>query len=78
MMYFESLSYFVHDPLVGKPLSKAALGDGIAIGAVVRDETVHIGEDDFVVQTGDRLVLFAERDHVNRVEKIFRVALEYF
>ncbi|MCG8443045.1 MAG: Trk system potassium transporter TrkA, partial [Caulobacterales bacterium] len=65
-------------PLVGKPLKKADLGDGIAIGAVVRGDMVHRGEEDFVVQTGDRLVLFAERAHVGRVEKMFRVALEYF
>lgn len=65
-------------PLVGKPLRKANIEDGIYIGAVVRKGVVHIADDEFVVEIGDRLVIFAERDQVAHVERMFRVALEYF
>ena len=65
-------------PLVGKPLKKVGLGDGIAAGAVVRNGETLIPSGDFEVAAGDRVVLFAQRSEIGRVEKLFRVALEYF
>ncbi len=65
-------------PLAGKALSKVPVGAGVAIGAVVRDGKVLQADEDLVVKERDRLVLFAERDSVAEVEKLFRVALEYF
>ncbi len=65
-------------PLIGKSVQKAGLGDGIAVGAIVRDAKVIIPDQSVLVQPGDRLIIFAERGQVARVEKLFRVALEYF
>ncbi len=65
-------------PLVGKPLGKVELSDGIAIGAIMRDDKVWMPRKDFRVEAGDRLVIFAERADVAKVEKLFRVALEFF
>jgi trk system potassium uptake protein TrkA len=65
-------------PLQGKAIAKAGLGDGIAVGAVVRGDEVTIPGGDFVLHVDDRLVLFAERAQVAHVERALRVALEYF
>jgi trk system potassium uptake protein TrkA len=65
-------------PLIGKPLRKAIPVDGVSIGAVVRGGQVIIPDPAFEVETGDRLLAFAEREHVGEVERMFRVAFEYF
>ncbi len=65
-------------PLIGRPLADVDLGDGIMIGALMQDGRVIVGDSDVTIRTGDRLVIFAERDRVARVEKLFRVSLEYF
>lgn len=64
--------------LVGKPLRDAELPDGIIIGAIVRDGEVIVPRGGTIVQTKDRVILFAERDMVREVEKMFRVSIEYF
>lgn len=64
--------------LVGKPLREAELPDGIIIGAIVRGKEVIKPRGDTVVQTRDRVILFAEREMVKEVERLFRVSLEYF
>ncbi|TNE42649.1 MAG: Trk system potassium transporter TrkA [Alphaproteobacteria bacterium] len=65
-------------PLAGKPLKEADLPDGIMIGAIVRDDEVIIPRGNTVVETHDRVILFAQRSAVHKVEKLFRVSLEYF
>ncbi len=65
-------------PLVGKTFREAFPGDGATAGALVRKDTVHIGADYLKIEAGDRLVIFAERSQIARIEKFFRVALEYF
>ncbi len=65
-------------PLVGKTIGKAGLPDGVAIGAVLRGDTVIAAHPDLEVKTHDRLVLLATRDQVGEVERMFRVALEYY
>lgn len=65
-------------PLVGKSVTTSKLSDGVCVGAVVRGDEVLINDADRSIEVGDRLVLFVERAEVPRVEKLFRVALEYF
>jgi trk system potassium uptake protein TrkA len=65
-------------PLAGKTIAKASLSDGIAFGAVVRSGEVIIPYGDLQMMVGDRVVLLVERAHVSDVERVFRVALEYF
>ncbi|MBM3504719.1 MAG: Trk system potassium transporter TrkA [Alphaproteobacteria bacterium] len=65
-------------PLVGKPLRDVKLPDGLIIGAVVRDRSVIIPRGDTEIQTKDRVVVFATRDAVRRVEKLFAVRLDFF
>ncbi|MGE5546519.1 MAG: Trk system potassium transporter TrkA [Solirubrobacterales bacterium] len=65
-------------PLVGKPLRDVKLPAGVLVGAVVRDGQVISPRGNTVVQSGDRVVLFAVADAVKKVEKMFSVRLEYF
>lgn len=65
-------------PLVGKPLGELNLSDGIAIGAVVRDEKVLMPHMDLTIREGDRVIVFAERDTITEVERMFRVSSAYF
>ncbi|MGF1461872.1 MAG: Trk system potassium transporter TrkA [Maricaulaceae bacterium] len=65
-------------PLANKRISEMADMDGLAVGAVLRKDEVLIPDRNFLVRPGDRLVVFAEREMVGAVEKLFRVSLEYF
>ncbi len=65
-------------PLVGTPLKEVDLSDDVLIGAIVRDGQVICPRGHTVIQTGDRVVLFAAKKAVHIVEKMFSVQLEYF
>ena len=65
-------------PLIGKPLSEVDLPDGIMIGAIVRGDDVIKPVGSSKIETGDRIVLMAQREMVKKVEQLFRVSLEYF
>ena len=65
-------------PLVGQPLRSAKLPSSVLIGALVRDGQVIIPRGDTVVEAKDRVVLFAAKDAIRSVEKMFSVRLEYF
>ena len=65
-------------PLVGKPLRESKLPDGISIGAIIRGEDVLRPTGDTKIETGDRVVIFAQKEFVRKVEQMFRVSLEYF
>ncbi len=65
-------------PLVGKPLRQVRLPDGIMIGAIIRGDDVIRPTGDSKIETGDRVVIMAQRDMVRKVEQMFRVSLEYF
>lgn len=65
-------------PLVGMPLRDVKLPKNVLLGAVVRGDEVISPRGNTVVQAGDRIVLFAAKDAVRKVEKFFSVQLEYF
>ncbi len=64
--------------LVKKPLGEARLPDGIVIGAIVRGDDVIIPRADTRIRPRDSVVLFATRQAVKSVERLFAVRLEYF
>lgn len=64
--------------LVGRPLREADLPAGIRVGAVMREGEVIIPRGGTDIQAGDRVVMFAMADDVRRVERMFRVSLEFF
>ena len=65
-------------PLVGVPIKDANLPSGVMFGAIVRDGEMVVPHGDTVVQANDRVVLFAAKDSIRKVEKLFSVRLEYF
>ncbi|MEM9749539.1 MAG: Trk system potassium transporter TrkA [Pseudomonadota bacterium] len=65
-------------PLVGSPLKDVRLPDGIVVGAIYRDDDVIMPTGSTQIRAGDRVVIFALREHVRTVEQMFRVSLEYF
>ena len=64
--------------LVGKPIQDAEIPEGVIVGAVVRDGKVIVPRGSTVIETDDRVVLFARPEAVRQVEKMFSVRLEYF
>jgi len=65
-------------PLVGRALNEIDLPDGMRIGGIRRGNKVLIPRGDTVMQSNDRVVIFATKDQVHEVEQLFRVSLHYF
>lgn len=65
-------------PLAGKSLSQSSIPEGVAIGAIIRDNTVLKPSADLVIRNKDRIVLLAEKSDLKSVEQLFRVSLDYF
>jgi trk system potassium uptake protein TrkA len=65
-------------PLVGKSLKNLDLPEGVAVGAVVRGDKVYFSRDAVKIEENDRVVFFALKASVPKVEHMFRVSLEYF
>ncbi len=63
---------------VGRPLSDIRFPDGALVIAVVHEGEVVIPRGDTVIRPKDRVVIFAERNAIAKVEKLFSVKLEYF
>lgn len=64
--------------LVGVPLREAKLPKGALVGLIVRDGKIVLPRGDVVVQVNDLVVIFAAKDVVKKVEKLFSVRLEFF
>ena len=65
--------------VVGRKIEDIPLPQGTTIGAIVRDDKVHIAHDDIVIETDDHLILFlVDKKHIPEVEKLFQVGLTFF
>ncbi|MDM7919345.1 MAG: Trk system potassium transporter TrkA, partial [Methanosarcina sp.] len=58
--------------IVGKPLNKVKFPKGSLINMVVRGQETIIPRGDFIVNEGDRVVIFAMASAVSEVEKFFK------
>jgi trk system potassium uptake protein TrkA len=58
--------------IVGKSLEKVKFPKGAIVTMVVRKDNVVIPRGDFVIQEGDRVIVFALTSTVPAVEKLFR------
>ena len=65
-------------PMVGKPLREVNLPTGSRVGAIIRKGGLITPRGETVVETGDRIILFAAKEAVKKVEKLFSVRLEFF
>jgi len=64
--------------LVGKPLRDLNLPNGARIGALIRKGQVITPRGESTIEGGDRIILFAAKEAVKQVEKLFSVRLESF
>jgi trk system potassium uptake protein TrkA len=64
--------------IVDKPLKKVSLPKGVLVVALIRQEEVIIPSGDSIIAPGDRIILFALREAVPKLEKILAVKLEFF
>ena len=64
--------------LVGTSIGEANLPPGVLIGAIVREGEVITPRASTVIQAKDRIVLFATKESIRKVEDMFSVRLEYF
>ncbi|MFP4387490.1 MAG: NAD-binding protein, partial [Desulfococcaceae bacterium] len=64
--------------IVGKPLKTIQFPKGSLVTALLRGEDVIIPSGDSVIRPGDRIVIFARREAIPKVEKILAVKLEFF
>lgn len=64
--------------IVGKPLRRIDFPKGSLVTAIIRGQEVIIPTGDSVIAPDDRIIIFARRQAIARVEKILAVKLEYF
>lgn len=64
--------------IVGKPLHKSSLPKGSLIIGIIREGHVLIPSGDSVIEPGDRIIIFAKRQVVSKIERILTVKLEFF
>ena len=64
--------------IVGKPLKKISLPKGVLVTVIVRNGEVIIPSGKSIINAGDRIVIFAGRKAISKIEKILAVKLEYF
>jgi trk system potassium uptake protein TrkA len=64
--------------VVGRKIRDLALPPGSTIGAIVRDDTVIIAQDDYEIAAGDHLILFVlDKSHIAQVERLFQVGFSF-
>lgn len=64
--------------IVGKPLRNLAFPKGALVISIIRGSAIVIPSGDSVIEPEDRVVIFAKRKAVSKVEKALTVKLEYF
>ncbi len=64
--------------IVNIPLHKVKFPKGAILGAIVRGDEIIIPKGDSIVRPNDRLIIFAARKVLPRLEKLLTVKLEYF
>lgn len=64
--------------IVGKPIKKLAFPKDALLVSVIREENIIIPTGNTVVKPGDKVIIFAKRQAVAKIEKILTVKLEFF
>ena len=64
--------------IVGKPLRKMAFPKGALVTGIIRENQIIIPSGESVIEPEDRIIIFAHRSAIPKVEKILTVKLEYF
>jgi trk system potassium uptake protein TrkA len=64
--------------IVDKPLKQISFPKGAIVAGIIRQDDIIIPTGDSVIHPEDRVIIFARRKAIARVEKILAVKLEYF
>ncbi|NKB50216.1 MAG: Trk system potassium transporter TrkA [Alphaproteobacteria bacterium] len=64
--------------LVGQSILDAKLPSGVIVAAILRNDEVQRVDKSTVIQVGDRVVLFAVKSAIRKIERMFAVRLEFF
>jgi trk system potassium uptake protein TrkA len=64
--------------IADKPLKKIPFPKGVLVVGIIRQEEVIIPSGESIIVPGDRIIIFALREAVPKLEKILTVKLEYF
>jgi trk system potassium uptake protein len=64
--------------IVGKPLRDIAFPKGAMVAGIIRGELIIVPTGDSVIQPDDRVIIFARKEAIAKIEKILAVKLEYF
>ena len=64
--------------IVEKPLRDIAFPKGAMVAGIIREEKIVIPTGDSVIHPNDRVIIFARKEAISKIEKILAVKLEYF
>ena len=64
--------------IVDKPLKQISFPKGAIVVGIIRQEDIIIPSGDSVIRPEDRVIIFARRQAIPKVEKMLSVKLEYF
>jgi trk system potassium uptake protein TrkA len=64
--------------IVEKPLRDISFPKGAMVAGIIRAETIIIPSGESVIQPNDRVIIFARKEAISKIEKILSVKLEYF
>jgi trk system potassium uptake protein TrkA len=64
--------------IVGKPIKNISIPKGALVTSIIRNRTVIIPTGASVIEPNDRIIIFAKKQAIPKIEKILAVKLEYF
>jgi trk system potassium uptake protein TrkA len=64
--------------IVEKPLRDISFPKGAMVAGIIHGEMIIIPTGDSVIQPDDRVIIFARKEAISKIEKILAVKLEYF
>ncbi len=64
--------------IVERPLRDISFPKGAMVAGIIHEEMIIIPTGDSVIQPDDRVIIFARKEAISKIEKILAVKLEYF
>ena len=64
--------------IVGKPLKQIGIPKGAIVIGIIHEGKIEIPSGESIIRTNDRVIIFAKRQVVSKIEKILTVKLEFF
>jgi trk system potassium uptake protein TrkA len=64
--------------IISNPLKKLSFPKGALVIGIIRGDDIIIPSGASVIEPNDRIIIFARRDSISKVEKFLSVKLEFF